>query len=170
MKKHKDKNWLYQKYWNEELSLTKIAKLLNVSYGTIRYRMKKFNIPRRTLSEAGKLQLVKGHPAKKGKDSPKWKGGRVLHEKGYILIYSPTHPRKDANNYVREHRLVMEKRLGRYLYPWEIVHHENGIKDDNKIGNLELSPHGKHNTRVQEVYKENLFLKKQLANFLNIRT
>jgi hypothetical protein len=74
-----------------------------------------------------------------GKDSPTWNGGKFI-RKGYVMIHSPDHPKVQGRKspYVQEHVLVMEKKIGRYLLPNETVHHKNGIKDDNRIDNLEL--------------------------------
>lgn len=75
--------------------------------------------------------------------SSQWKGGRTKH-KGYIYILQPNHPFCAKSGYVSEHRLVIEKQIGRYLTKNEIVHHKNGIKDDNRIENLMLTVFNKN--------------------------
>jgi len=75
---------------------------------------------------------------KRGPGHPEWKGGRRRDVDGYILVYCPDHPYATASKTVREHRLVMEQMLGRYLEPHEVVHHKNDVKDDNRPENLEL--------------------------------
>jgi hypothetical protein len=74
----------------------------------------------------------------KGYKNANWKGGRRYDKDGYILIHSPYHPFCDGDGYVREHRLVMEKYIKRFLKKKEVVHHINENRKDNKIENLEL--------------------------------
>lgn len=86
----------------------------------------------------------------KGAEHSSWKGGRIKDSKGYIKVYTPGHPYANKGHYVFEHRLVMEKMIGRYLLPGEIVHHRNGIRDDNSEINLQLMSSRKHSQVCQE--------------------
>jgi predicted DNA-binding protein (UPF0251 family) len=84
-----------------------------------------------------------GTRSKKGRGSALeknyfWKGGRTQDVDGYVLVKSPGHPFADKRGYVREHRLVMEQTLGRYLHPKEVVHHIDGDKRNNAPSNLEV--------------------------------
>lgn len=67
-----------------------------------------------------------------------WRGGRTLDLEGYVLLKSPGHPYANSGGYVREHRLVMERVLGRYLTPDEVVHHKDENPANNSPENLEL--------------------------------
>jgi len=79
-----------------------------------------------------------------GSHSRNWKGGETRAE-GYVLIYKPGHPRAIVNHtYVKCAVLVMEKKLGRDLEPGEVVHHINGIKDDDRPENLQVMTHSEH--------------------------
>lgn len=50
---------------------------------------------------------------------------------GYVM-------EKHHGKWILQHRLVISQYLNRTLHPHERVHHKNGIRDDNRIDNLEL--------------------------------
>lgn len=76
--------------------------------------------------------------AKFGKDHPRWNNGRAQIASGYVLI------KIGYKKYEFEHRLEVEKDMGRKLSPREVVHHINGIKNDNRISNLVVMTRAEH--------------------------
>jgi len=109
-----------------KMSLWEIAGKLGVSLPTIERALRRLGVR-----------------SKKGRGSPMeknffWTGGRTKDVDGYILVKAPGHPFAGNRGYVREHRLVMEEKLGRYLDPDEVVHHLDGVNDNNDPDNLEV--------------------------------
>ena len=94
----------------------------------------------------------------RGVNNVNWKGGRRVDAKGYIAVkvYPDDffYPMATSWGYIQEHRLVMAKHLGRCLNRFEVVHHKNGIKYDNRIENLELSTNAAHITDHHKGYKD----------------
>lgn len=116
---------------------------------------------------------------RKGDKSPTWKGGRVGARDGYIYIYlfkddffypMAQKPQREssAGAYVPEHRLVIAQHLGRCLHRWEIVHHKNHLKDDNRIENLQLVSDDRHKQisilemRIKQLEAENQALREKV--------
>ena len=65
---------------------------------------------------------------------------------GYVMLYFPEHPYA-RKNWVYEHRVIVECKIGRILKPGECIHHINEIKTDNNINNLMLfSNQAKHSS------------------------
>ena len=93
-----------------------------------------------------KYWLGKSNPHVTGEKNNKWTGGKTSRD-GYIYTLSKNHPHHNNENYVKDHRLVAEKILQRYLFPSEIIHHINGIKNDNRPENLYLFLNIKEHSR-----------------------
>lgn len=98
----------------------------------------------RTLHKAGaKVRRANA----RGEDHGSWKGGVSRNGEGYVLSYvdmsDPLASMRAKAGYVLQHRLVMARALGRPLSRHESVHHINGVRDDNRLENLQLR-HGKH--------------------------
>jgi len=147
---------LYELYINRRLSMKEIGKKIGCTAMTVRKYLILYGIPRRTRLEALKGRKIHRTPEQfnewrkkisdskkesldnKGKNHWNWKGGKIETPFGYFRVHMPTHPYADKGGYVAEHRLVMEKHLGRYLKPEEIIHHINGNGLDNRVKNLKL--------------------------------
>lgn len=85
--------------------------------------------------------------AHKSSHASNWHGGRKTNL-GYEYVKLQKddfyYAMADKAGYVREHRLIMAKHLGRCLQPWELIHHKNGIRNDNRLSNLVLTTKSTH--------------------------
>lgn len=70
--------------------------------------------------------------------------GYIITHNRYKMLHCPEHPKCDSKGYVREHILVVERLLGRYLQDGEIVHHQNEDTSDNRLENLVVTTRAEH--------------------------
>ena len=149
-------------------SMNKIANMLGIATGKIYKYFKIYNIPSRNrMNEFTKRNISKSnkgkpsiHKGKKKSDATREKMsiiksngiGKKTKHNGYNRIKFPDHPKADKWGWILEHDLIMECYIGRWLKPNEVVHHINGIKDDNRIKNLQLMTRSEH-TRLHRLEK-----------------
>lgn len=133
---------------------TEIERKLNFPKYSQQYWFKKMGLTMRTLKESQRLRLERGIGIQVYDKASNWHGGHTKTEQGYILVKLPPNDfflqMANSNGYIFQHRLVMAKYLKRNLLPWEVIHHKNGIKEDNRLENLELLPASyKHTSTIR---------------------
>jgi Mor family transcriptional regulator len=116
--------------------LTAIAEELGLTRAAVRAKLRKAEV----------IPIAK--QALRREEHGSWQGGRTVVE-GYVYIKPTLEEQQfcapNTSGYVAEHRLVMGRHLGRRLLSAETVHHKNGIRDDNRLENLQIrqGQHGK---------------------------
>ncbi|KKM76875.1 hypothetical protein LCGC14_1375730 [marine sediment metagenome] len=152
-------NLIISLYVDKEMSIVQVASEVKCHPTTVHDYLKKAGV-NRNLSEA-QYVAVKHRRAQgirnTGSGNAQWKGGRVKNNFGYwSLQLKPEdtyYSMAQASGYVLEHRLIMAEHFKRPLTSKELVHHLNGIRDDNRPENLELwkrkQPPGVRNTQCQ---------------------
>ena len=116
---------LREYYEADKLSGKAIARLIGCTSAAVYERLRKIGVTvNRELKRTSGRQPRKRKLMRKGS--------------GYMLVYVPDHPNATCGGYVLEHRLVMEKKLGRYLTREEVVHHLDDNPANNHPDNLEL--------------------------------
>lgn len=134
---------LSELYHDQKLSAGDIAKRFGIAPSTARNVLIEYGVRLRSSLESMQIKRSLGrinYPT--GENSPYWRGGRQETKSGYVLVRvfpdDPFYAMANNRGFVPEHRLVMAKKLGRCLLPWEQVHHIDGVKNNNNECNLEL--------------------------------
>lgn len=107
-------------------TIQELADLLKIDSRNVSKWFKKYNLYIRTKSENAS-----------GDKNSGYKGGKSYDKNGYVELHI-------NGGKIFEHRYVVEQFLERKLTNDEVVHHINGIKDDNRIENLEVLSHSEH--------------------------
>ncbi len=138
-------------YWENKLSCREIAEKYGVNCATVVNYFDHVGILKRSRSERQKLTYDLGkHDMSnycRGERNYRWKGGKQSC-KGYVRVLLSQHHRADTKGYVLEHILVWEQSNHKTLPDGWVVHHLNGIKDDNRPDNLLAMPTSKHDNFI----------------------
>ena len=103
---------------------------------------------RKKCGESSHCQLCENKlRAKKGDKSWNWKGGKSKTQSGHVVILKPEGYETYKHRYISEHRFIWEQAYGK-LPKGYVIHHFNGVKDDNRRENLVALPRNAHSGSV----------------------
>lgn len=89
-----------------------------------------------------------------GKNNPAYRGGVIEDDRGYKLVRETYGPHKSGKPYKYEHRLIVEKQIGRDLHTWEHVHHIDFNRTNNDPSNLEVMSKAEHHKFHSSKYRK----------------
>lgn len=142
------------------LSISKLCIICGTEFFCHRTKQSKFqrccskeceNIRRKGIRFSPRTEFKKGQPAHN------FKGGKFKDKYGYIRIRKKDHHRANQTGYVYEHIVIWEESNNKILPADWVIHHYNGIKDDNRPENLVGMPRKNHSPSLDEgLIKERL--------------
>ncbi len=134
------------KEYNKGESTLTLGKIYKISYETVNrillrngyklrtHRDKVLNANLNGRSSNTKRQRLVVSKKWRGKKNPRWSGGWYVDKYNYKWIHD------DKDRWRKEHRVVVERILGRDLERYETIHHINEDKQDNRPRNLYYFP------------------------------
>ena len=143
-------------YIDKQQPFMGVCETLGTSFVTLRRLFLDNGVAIRSSGEAVRL-AYKQHPSmgfKTGDKHPRFNGYRTNETRtGYIRVYKPDDSRCSRNGYIGEHILVWEDTHNMPLPEGWVVHHLNGIKNDNRPVNLVGLPNRTHHRVLAEKAK-----------------
>ena len=106
-------------------SMTMIGKELGITWVIVGRLFDKYGIERTRSPRAKSIAAMEANHTNPRKRAD-----------GYIHEYAPWHPKASSTGYIRQHVLIAEAKIGRFLKEDEVVHHIDRDKTNNSPDNL----------------------------------
>jgi len=169
----RDKEWLKNKYVDEQLTLRDIAKLSGSTVGNVHCHLETMGLELRDPYNAHAISDK--YKPRYGSDSNFWKDGIAWNSKGRKWIKCREHPMAMKNGYITWERNILEEYYGEQLeligcqykdctidFVLEI-HHIDGNRENDNVDNLVILCPNHHKAIERKVLKENYDVRKMVS-------